>query len=137
MVSANYSKISVNKLIIAVGVSMILVLHLIFFFKSFLKVQMSLTFPSYLCATLSTQSASPQTKYSTTYTQTHTEAHMRTCALADDLHHGGREVAHSIISCSVVMDAAFPASVGMLLQNLFHHHIDNRERFFYRSVSSI
>lgn len=41
----------------------------------------------------------------------------QTCALADDLHHGGWEVAHPVISCSVVMDTAFPASIRMLLQN--------------------
>lgn len=65
-----------------------------------------------------------QRTHSDTHTHTHKSTH--TCALADDLHHGGREVAHAVISCSVVMDTAFPATVGVLLQNLsgrqVHHY---------------
>lgn len=46
------------------------------------------------------------------------DTHTHTCALTDDFHHGGREVAHTVVSCPVVMDTAFPASIRMLLQNL-------------------
>lgn len=53
-----------------------------------------------------------------THSQTHTSECTHTCAFADDLHHSGREVAHPVVSCAVVMDTAFPASIGVLLQNL-------------------
>lgn len=40
-----------------------------------------------------------------------------TCPL-DDFHHVGREVAHAVVSGAVVVDAALPSAVRMLLQNL-------------------
>lgn len=62
-----------------------------------------------------------------THSHTYTKECTHTCAFADDLHHGGREVAHPVISCSVVMDTAFPASVRVLLQNLSGRHNNNIE----------
>lgn len=63
------------------------------------------------------KSSSNTTLHARTYTR------KLTCAFADDLHHGGWKVAHAVISCPVVMDTAFPASVGVLLQNLRGEHI--------------
>lgn len=40
-----------------------------------------------------------------------------TCPL-DDFHHVGGEVAHTVISCAIVVNAALPAPVRMLFQNL-------------------
>lgn len=41
-----------------------------------------------------------------------------TCSLADHLHQGRGEIAHSVISCSVVMDTTLPPAVCVLFQHL-------------------
>lgn len=45
-----------------------------------------------------------------------------TCPL-DDLHHVGGEVAHTVVASAVVVNAAFPSAVRVLLQNLSHTQI--------------
>lgn len=41
------------------------------------------------------------------------------CAFTDGFDQGGREVSHAVVACPVVVDAAFPPAVGMLLQDLW------------------
>lgn len=47
--------------------------------------------------------------------------------LTDHFDHAGGEVAHSVISCAVIVDAALPPPIWMLLQNLHRiiiiHHL--------------
>lgn len=57
-----------------------------------------------------------------THAQTHTHRDIAvmwvvTCPL-DDFHHVGGEVAYAVISCAIVMNAAFPSPIRMLFQNL-------------------
>lgn len=40
------------------------------------------------------------------------------CSLDDGLAQGGREVAHPVIACPVVMDTALPSAIWMLLKDL-------------------
>lgn len=41
------------------------------------------------------------------------------CTFTDGFDQGGREVSHTVVACPVVVDAAFPPAVGMLLQDLW------------------
>lgn len=41
------------------------------------------------------------------------------CTFTDGFNQGGREVSHTVVACPVVVDAAFPPAVGMLLQHLW------------------
>lgn len=71
---------------------------------------------------LSTAAAELTHMHPPTHTQTHAHRDIAvmwvvTCPL-DDFHHVGREVAYTVISCAIVMNAAFPSPVRMLFQNL-------------------
>lgn len=55
----------------------------------------------------------------TSHTHTHTAVMwVVTCPL-DDLHNVGWEVAHTVVSGAVVVDAALPSAIRVLLQHLY------------------
>lgn len=59
-----------------------------------------------------------------THTCTHPATHTRTAVMRvvtcplDDFHHVWGEVAHAVISCPVVVNAALPTAIRVLFQNL-------------------
>ena len=72
-----------------------------------------------------------------THTDTHTHTHTHTAVMLvvtcplDYFHHVGWKVAHSVISCAVVVNAAFPSAVRVLLQNLPTHTYKRLQREDY------